>query len=570
MLSFKLLLSFTLFLVLYDVAPAIAQSTKGSFNNTVSFPSIGFRKDTLHATKRSVWGESAVFTVNGEKNREWKVSALPQFGLYGLQIKATPMLEMLVDSTFGEAVAGIQLEPSGTVFSEPITINLTIEEELAKSPVIFFMTDDSGNLTEIVNQKHEGNNYTLEVTHFSGLAGIVPVNMENICLISAAATSASIDRAKALLTNNPRITVEPVSFERKCDEEYSRLLRVNIAQMMEPERSAISDILSYHRGVALTCTVSDLKELHLPVEVYKLSDQLVAKALNAIAEYKNQPDKFAAVGQFALIASRENSLLGSPNAAKTNQMVFEALSDWIQNNIKYYKKKIAEEHDFQYIRTLTDSYASLSLIAPEISSFEDMIGDLENLLRFDLEIAARVYRDCQGGDWTSNEYTITEGTANMEFNFEFYNERRLFPSPNYSQRLIGTGTFLTEGKAVRNGQEETDISTVVSDDFEKKYEIQLNFCELKGETTCASPGNPKEEWEGDEFINSSLRQIRFTNTFFNMLNRHHSNKGKFEFQIRNRQAVLVEDVHPVFQDYDHGEQKIRTEFYYKLIHKPKY
>jgi hypothetical protein len=191
------------------------------------------------------------------------------------------------------------------------------------------------------------------------LAGIVPFNIANICLISAAATSASIDRAKALLTSNPHITVEPVSFERKCDEEYSRLLGVNIVQMMEPERTAIADILSYQRGVALSCTVDDIMELQLPDEVYKLSDQLVAKALNAISEYINQPDKFAAVGQFAIIVSKENSLLGSPNALENKEKVFNALKNWLLKNIVYYKKKIAEEHDFQYIRTLTDSYSSL-------------------------------------------------------------------------------------------------------------------------------------------------------------------------------------------------------------------
>jgi hypothetical protein len=55
-----------------------------------------------------------------------------------------------------------------------------------------------------------------------------------------------------------------------------------------------------------------------------------------------------------------------------------------------------------------------------------------------------------------------------------------------------------------------------------------------------------------------------------MLNLHHENKGKFEFSIKNRQAVLVDDVIPVFQVYDNGEQKVRTKFYYKLTHKPKY
>jgi hypothetical protein len=570
-LIFKLLLIITFVSPTHGISQAYIKSeTKSSSKDSILFTSIGFRKDTALAVKRSIWSEMTTFFVKDETDQKWELAVPPQFLMYGLQLEATPMLDIQVDSTFGEALAGIQLEPSGTMFSDPITINLTIDKALTESPVIFFMTDEKGNLTEIANQKREENTFTIEVTHFSGVVGFVPFSIENICLISAVGTAASIDKAKALFTNNPRIAVEPISFERKCDEEYARQLGVNIAQMMEPERTAISDILNYQRGVALTCNLDDLKKIEIPDEVYKLSDQLVAKALNAISAYKNQPEKFAAVGQFALIASRENSLIYSPNSLENKDKVFEALRKWLIQNIAYYKKKIAEEHDFQYIRTLTDSYANLNILAPEDITARDMITEIEKLLRFEMEIEAHVYRDCQGGDWKSNEYTISKGTVNMEFNFDFYRERNIFPSPNYSHKLVGEGTFFTEGKAVRKGREETDISTVIPDAYEKKYEIQLNFCELIGETKCVSPGNRREEWEGDEFINFSLRQIRYTNTFFNMLNRDHNNKGKFEFQIKNREAVLIDDVHPVFEDYDNGEQKIRTEFHYKLIHKPKY
>ena len=122
--------------------------------------------------------------------------------------------------------------------------------------------------------------------------------------------------------------------------------------MMEPERSAIADILTYNRGVTLSCTVSDIMELQLPEEVFKLSDQLVTKALNAIAEYKNQPDKYAVLAQFAMIACKENSLLSSPNAEENNKKVMAILTDWLKDNIVYYKKMIAKEHDFMYFRTL--------------------------------------------------------------------------------------------------------------------------------------------------------------------------------------------------------------------------
>lgn len=570
-LIINLLLGFTFILIL--ITPTFAQikltETKTEKNSFLPYR-FGFKTDSLNTSKRTIWNKNAVLNLTDNKDLKWKISAPPQFGLYGLQIKATPMLNIAIDSSFGKAITGIKLEPSGTVFSEPITITLTVEETFTNSPLIFFLTDDSGNLTEIVDQKREGNTYTFKVSHYSGLAGLVPVSIENICLISAAATSASIDKAKALLTNNPRITVEPISFERKCDEDYSRILGVNIAQMMEPERTAISDILSYQRGVALSCSLDDLQGLEIPDIVHKLSDQLVAKALNAISDYKNQPEKFAAVGQFAFIASRDNSLISSPNAIANKEKVFEALKNCVLQNITYYKKKIAEEHDFHYIRTLTDSYANLCFLAPDVSLARDMITEIEKLLRFEMEIEVHVYRDCIGNDFSTTEFSITKGTVELGFNFDYFRERNIFPSPNFSHKLIGTGSFLTEGNAVRKGSDDTGMSTVVADPFEKEYMVQLNFCELTGETKCVSPGNRREAWEGDEFINFSLRQIRYTNTFFNMLNYDHNNKGKFGFQIQNRQAVLIDDVHPVFQEYDNGEQKIRTEFHYKLTHKPIY
>jgi hypothetical protein len=411
------------------------------------------------------------------------------------------MSNITVDSTFGEAVTGLKLEPSGFLFSKPIKIYVTLENTDNSSPVFFFMTDELGNITGIPDQKHEKNNYTIEVTHFSGLVGLVPNNIENLCMISKNATSVSISKAAGLLTSNPRITTKPLSFERQCDEGYSRLLSANISQMMEPERSAIRNILSCQRGVALSCNFSNIMELQLPEEVHKLSDQLVTKALNAIAEYKNQPDKYAALGQFAMIACNENSLLCSPNAKENRKKVLEALTDWLKNNIRFYKKKIAEEHDLQYFRTLTDCYAELALLAPEIYSSNTTIQELENLFRFDLEIEVHVYRDSQGPDWTLSEYTITKGVVNMVFDFSFYEKRSLYPSPNYSHKLIGTGKFSTEGKAVKESQGEPSTSIVIPDAFEKKYEVQLNLCTLTGETVCVFPGNKNEAWEGDEFIN---------------------------------------------------------------------
>ena len=219
---------------------------------------------------------------------------------------------------------------------------------------------------------------------------------------------------------------------------------------------------------------------------------------------------------------------------------------------------------------LTDCYAEMALIASDELSSKNTIKELENLLRFDLEIEAHVYRDSKGPDWSLSEYTMTKGIVELAFDFNFFAENGNFPSPNFTHNLIGTGNFSTEGKAVRKGQGKTDISSVVPDIFEKEYTVQLNFCDLKGEIKCISPGNRKEEWEGDEFINSSLRMIRYTNTFFNELNRYHKNKGRYEFPIKNRQAVLVDDVNQVFQEYENGEQIIRTEFHYKLIHKPEY
>lgn len=209
-------------------------------------------------------------------------------------------------------------------------------------------------------------------------------------------------------------------------------------------------------------------------------------------------------------------------------------------------------------------YKNLLTIEWDEFSSLDPIKEIEKLLRFELGIEARVYRDCPGNTG-SKEYTITKGTVKLASELRYD-----AGSENYPNTLIGTGKFSTEGKAISYGHDETLVSTVIPDVFEKEYTVRLNFCDLTGETSCISPGNRKERWEGNEFLNSSLQMMRFTNTYFNMQNRYHKNEGHFMFTIKNRQQILVEDVTTVIQSYDNGEQKVKTEFYYKLIHKPQY
>ncbi len=533
--------------------------------DSLALPSLSFRVDTLSAVKCTIGSDDAAFFVTDKKERSWEIVAPPQFGMDGLTIKASPMSDLQVDSSFGRTITGLKFEPSGIIFNEPIKINLKMDDNFTDSSIVFFLTDDDGNLTEIPIQRREGNDYTLEINHFSGLVCLVPMSIENICVISKFSTSVHIANAKKLYTANPRIAVVPVSIESRCDKEDSpRLLSLNVSQMLEPEGPAIGNILSSQRGAALSCSVSDIMELQITEEVYKLSDQLVKKALNAIAEYQDQPEKFMAIGKFAITVGKFNSLIGSPNSQENNKLIFNALNKWAKNNIKHYKKKIAEEHDLQYIKTLWYLYKNLLTVEWDEFSSLDPIKEIEKLLRFEMEIEARVYRDCPGRTG-SKEYTITKGTVELASSLD-YGEG----SDKYPQTLIGTGKFSTEGKSISYGEDETLVSTVIPDVFEKEYTVRLNFCELRGETSCMSPGNRKERWEGNEFLNSSLQMIRFTNTYFNLQNRYHKNQGHFQFKITNRQQVLVDDVTPVIQSYDNGEQKVKTEFYYKLIHKPSY
>lgn len=246
-------LIFRFFLILFHVLVIqnlSAQISDPIVKDSISFPSISFHVDTLKAAKCTIGGDDAAFFVNDKKGRKWKVIAPPQFGMDGLQIKASPMSEIEVDSTFGKAITGLKLEPSGIVFNEPLKINLTIDDSYADSPVIFFLTDDVGNLTEIPVQQNEGNDYTFEINHFSGLVGLVPLSIEN------------------------------------------------------------------------------------------------KKALNAIAEYKDQPEKFMAIGKFAITVSRYNCLLGSPNAEENSRIIFNALNTWAKNNIKYTRKKLLKNMIF--------------------------------------------------------------------------------------------------------------------------------------------------------------------------------------------------------------------------------
>ena len=103
---FSISLSLTLSFVLNESSAQISKPTeKASTKDTLPFPCIGFRSDTLYSVKRSIWNEEAIFSVSDVKSKEWKILAPPQSGLYGLQIQTTPMTDIFVDSTFGVAIA---------------------------------------------------------------------------------------------------------------------------------------------------------------------------------------------------------------------------------------------------------------------------------------------------------------------------------------------------------------------------------------------------------------------------------------------------------------------------------
>lgn len=529
-----------------------------------NFSRLTFEPDSINTIKRTIWNQETAFTVNDEKCDGWEITVPTQVSLYGTQLKATPLKNIQVDSILGDGVIGLQLEPAGFLFADPMKVKLTIDQKYKDIPVIFFMSDENGNLSDVPLQKRDGNKFTIDVPHFSGLIGLVPRDIESLCVLSKVTGSNSIGDAEKLLSNNPKITTPPISYERKCDDEYSKMLSMNVHAMMEPEGSAIGSVLSNDRIVNLICTSEELTGL--PEIVFKLSDQLVKKALNAIEEYKNQPDKFAALSNFAVNVSRANCLICSPNAEANSKKVFEVLLKYIKSNIIYYKTKISEEHDFLYFRMLTDAYADLSLLSGE-SWFDQSMEELKNLLRFELEIEAHVYRNSQGGDWTDYVSSITKGKVVLFFDFDYYLNNKRYPSPEFAYNLSGNGKFTTEGRGEHNDNDGMEVTTVVPVVFTKEYTLDLNLCEFKGQITCVSPGNTKEKWEGEEFYSGTLNYIHFTNTLFNELNFHSANKGKFDFTFQNKKELLVDDVEPLMRNDD--DQTVRTEFYYKLIHKPK-
>ncbi len=404
--------------------------------------------------------------------------------------------------------------------------------------------------------------FTAKGQRNEGAVRLMPEDIANLCEKYSGSIIVNIDEAKALLTNNPRISSEPFSFENWCYEPDKRLVSLYVAQLMEPERTAIRNILTDHYGEAFTCNTIN----EPPAIVIDLSDQLVKKALNAIEEYYTQPDKYIVLVNFALTAGKWNSMLGSPNAEQNNQKLFEACADMARNNLSTIKKKIIEEHDYTYFGYIVSVYNDLNIFEG-VDLLQEMYADLENLFRFKMELEIGVYRN----SYKENVSSVVKGEIPLIIDLERRKEKGANPLFRFSISYNGEGMVNGSGNAKLVHDDGTVSQAInITGEFIRKMKVNLSLCEYKGSFICSSPYlGITEKWEGDEAYVWTLEYQRFANMHYGILVDEQYGKGSvpIDFVFINQQEVLVDDQISIIKNTE--ESTLKVEVKYKISHDPK-
>ena len=395
-----------------------------------------------------------------------------------------------------------------------------------------------------------------------GATSLLPEDIANLCEKYSGNVIVNIDEAKALLTDNPCINREPFSFENWCYEPDKRLISQFVAQLMEPERTAIRNILTNHYGEAYTC--NNISEP--PAIVIELSDQLVKKALNAIDEYNTQPEKYLVLVNLALSAGKWNSILGSPDAEQNNQQLFAACASMARNNLNIIRKKIIEEHDYTYFGSIVSIYNDLNMFEG-IDYLNEMYTELENLFRFKMELDIGVYRNSS----KENVSSTVKGEIPLIIDLKRRKEKGANPLYRFSVSYEGEGIVNGSGNA-RLVHDDGTISQAINTtgEFIREMEVDINLCEYKGSFLCFYPYRGKtEKWEGEEYYAWTLNYQRFANLNYEIMVSEQYGKVSIpiEFVFMNRQKVLVEDQVSILKNAD--ESNLKMEVKYKIIHDPK-
>lgn len=393
----------------------------------------------------------------------------------------------------------------------------------------------------------------------TGAISLLPEDIANLCEQYNENIKTTVNNANALLTNQPRISVEPVSFEFKCDEWNNRLVSLNVAQMMEPERTAIREILQNHYGASYSC--ENLSEP--PTITIELSDQLVKKALRAIEEYKNQAEKYAALTNLALTAGKWNTILGSQNAEKNNQLLKDACIQMAKINLTTYKKKIIEEHDYPYFGSIVALYNDLNILAGG-DYINEMFTELEALFRFKMEIEIGVYRNSSKERVSS----VVKGEIPLLIDMHRQKEKGSNPLHRFSIPFKGEGLVTASGTASLKHDDGTNSKAEnMTGEFSRKAKVDLNLCEFNGKFLCSYPYlGVSENWEGQEFYVWTLEFQRFANGNFEYLTSEKYGQVSIpiEFRFQNRQKIIIDDQLVILKNVDGSDLKLEVK--YKIVH----
>jgi hypothetical protein len=129
---------------------------------------VSFSLDTAAATSAVIDANGGLVRVVGN-DAEYSLAFPAGVLTEATQVTLTPLLDMLASG--GEAIAGVQMAPSGLDLTVPATLTMTVAT--AQEPgLIGVLTDDAGRAVDLVPVNVTGTTLELPISHFSAAVAV--------------------------------------------------------------------------------------------------------------------------------------------------------------------------------------------------------------------------------------------------------------------------------------------------------------------------------------------------------------------------------------------------------------
>ncbi len=287
-------------------------------------------------------GPEQSLSLTDQAGTTWTLILPPGVLLESREITMTALSNMKSEK-LGDMLTGVELEPDGLEFLEPVEIRA--ENVNLNSQDIILSSDADGQRLDFVEMSSD-NALQAKLYHFSNKYALPRTNMLDKILLKAAELriQAAIIRAEELLGQPVQVPAPPaVALPKKCNEEEQKQKELSEAtekylrEFKKPEFDIIRELLSAMNVYAEIAGKSYDPQF---TEIKKLVKRVHKKCDNLIASYQPQDEYFLPVGVTVLSTQRVIATFTDGEAAD----YFEAIANWGLKVIDEYIGDIRDKH----------------------------------------------------------------------------------------------------------------------------------------------------------------------------------------------------------------------------------